>query len=170
MSRLTLLILVALSFWAVIPAFATDDGSDYGQNQDRGVVYILPRPVATVNGCQFRYAATYYAWVQRKEVLGNPVSNEQVGNRSPQGTDATFMLFERGTINHILNGAGKGRSWVVLGGIGEKYRDFRGPAGFLGYPTSHEYNFNAAGHDAQSFEGGMIYWDDRSTNFAVSEK
>lgn len=165
------LLLTALLALLAMPAWATDDGGDVGSRERGGQpLYLLPRPRAVVNDCEFRQAATYTLWNRYQRVLGNPVSHEQVGTRSPQGTDATFMLFERGSIVCLLNGPRRGQAFVLHGGIGQKYSDFAGPRGWLGHPIGNEFAFNAAGHDAQHFEGGTIAWDDRAGDFVVTQK
>lgn len=150
MNRLTFSAVALLVTFSAIPAFA------------------VPRTEAVENGCQFMHQATYDLWVQNRELLGNPISHEQLNVRSPQGTDGTFMLFERGEINCLLNGGIRGKAFIVRGGIGQKYSAFAGPRGWLGYPISNEYRARRGG-DGQRFEGGTIFWDAAAGAFSVRQ-
>jgi hypothetical protein len=120
--------------------------------------------------------------------LGFPLSPELDAQQSPFGTDGRFQRFESsfdygaeacqrlsldcgGTVYWSKHGA-----HATWGGIGEYYELNGGTGGPLGFPVSDEIEVGPSHRDAkpktsgwcQHFEGGSIYWSEKTEAVAVT--
>lgn len=83
-----------------------------------------------------------------KSILGYPLSDE-----TALSTGGVYQQFERGRIYWKST---KG-TWIVAGGIGDKYISLGADGSTLGYPLSDEIA-TSNGRVYQKYEHGKIYW------------
>jgi uncharacterized protein with LGFP repeats len=91
-------------------------------------------------------------WIRSK--LGRPLMNESCGLKS----NGCYQSFEGGNIywNEIV------KAHIVWGAIRDRFITLGSENGFLGYPTSDEVCGLKDNGCYQSFEGGRIYWSEKT--------
>lgn len=106
-----------------------------------------------------------YRKLKPDTLLGAPTSDGVVGISSV-GTEGIYCTFKTGTMNHILTGSLKDKTFVVVGKIHQKWREKGFIGGPLGFPQGNERftSSGAVGFDTegwiQNFEGGCICYHD----------
>lgn len=122
--------------------------------------------------------------------LGFPLTPDKPAQRSPFGTDGSYQRFESswnyndeicerlglqcGATVYWCDTYGAHATW---GGIGEYYELNGGTGGPLGFPVSDEVEVGPSHRDAeprtagwcQHFEGGAVYWSEKTKAVAVTK-
>jgi len=137
------------------PSGLASTGTPYkGVEFSRGGIYESSIGVFAVYGAIYQ---KYKVIGGPRHYLGLPISNEEGVPKSTFGTTGRISRFERGSIVWLKE---KNQTFIVQGGIFDKWASLGYSGGQLGFPTSDEYPYQ--GGARSDFEGGYITWTSKT--------
>lgn len=129
----------------------------------------LYRSQLKIGDYKARNTSTWDRWYKARQTLGMPKTNESYVRATAAGlqTEGTAMRFENGMVVRIGTSPRAGRTSLLYGGIFNKYEEFGGLHGTLGFPISDAYQLGQTGNYAQIFEKGQIYFNPATRSYEV---